>query len=231
MLSASKSLLELGHVRASFTGLYFRDLRAKSPDLYSVETCDCFVFPTASATAALFAERFPELASEYFVGCLNRADAAVGALAEHCSGLTSVDPGGCRNMADAAVVALAEHRPGLTSVDLGCCENLTNAAVVAIAEHCPGFALVDVRSCENLTDAASIWSTVSTYLGGKLTRQLPINATPTPSQISSTMINKYNQKTRVRRRPWLSLPPSSSSVLEQSSLRVRPIDDCLRKKR
>ena len=38
--------------------------------------------------------------SANFVGCLDRADAAVVALAEHCSGLTSVNLGVCENLTD-----------------------------------------------------------------------------------------------------------------------------------
>ena len=147
LLGAIKSLLELEQARATTAALCFKDFRSQSPDLLSVETDDCFVIPSVSATAALFVARFPKLASANLLGCLNQLGAAVGALAEHCPGLTSVNSGGFGNFMDAAVVALAKHCQGLTSVNLGDCGGLIGAAVVALAEHCLGLTWMNLGCC------------------------------------------------------------------------------------
>merc|ERR1712166_197942 len=39
---------------------------------------------------------------------------------------------------DSAVVALAQHCTGLTSVDMGDCRNITDAAIQTLAQHCAG---------------------------------------------------------------------------------------------
>ena len=55
---------------------------------------------------------------------------------------------------DAAVIALAERCTGLTTVHLSSCSNITDAAVIGLAERCTGLTTVDLRGCSNITAAA-----------------------------------------------------------------------------
>ena len=72
-----------------------------------------------------------------YPACMKVTDTSVTALANNCSGLTTISLHSCSNITDASVVALAEHCPGLTKIDLGYCRNITDTSVMVLAKRFP----------------------------------------------------------------------------------------------
>jgi hypothetical protein len=150
-LSAAGTILHLGFQLSEY---YL--LCQNMPDLQRIAEGRDKTFPQDATDVGVgaFAEKYRD--AVVFVslkGCSNITDAAVQALAVHCTGIQTIDLNGCSNITDAAVQALAVHCTGIQTIDLNGCSNITGAAVQALAVHCTGIQTIDLNGCSNITDA------------------------------------------------------------------------------
>jgi hypothetical protein len=100
------------------------------------------------------AQRCTGLTSLNLEWCQPITDAGLQALAQRCTELKMLNLEACQLITDASVQALAQHCTRLTSLNLEGCQLITDAGVQALAQRCTGLTTLNLRECNRITDTS-----------------------------------------------------------------------------